>query len=348
MHPGVSITADATESWGLPTAGPGLLLDVPSGGRWSQRPALHLEAAPGYRLRWMSGGLPLLWSRIDPWWDRAVFLRGRGPAPCILPPLTAPEVRAVAQAPGSAQWWEAWAWALARALVAAPASVLHAGQWCLRPVKPLPADKAERHPVSPMEWGFGQPPQPPHSLEAVTRFSQAWNEDWWDTLPAQRPGAVLALRAPSARDDGRVKSWRKRARDGTSPPALLLYVDILAKWLVLDGHDRLHAALLEGVEPPLLGLWPSVAVPLPAASTREEGALFSAEFQLRAGATPTVVDRVNHMLLLHFARPLKGTVSRAWPLTGGLEAWRAGVLARRREDKAFPLDEAHWDWFVRE
>jgi hypothetical protein len=234
---------------------------------------------------------------------------------------------------------------MGRALVDAPATVLHAGQWCLRPVRAISADKALRHPVSPMEWEFCQPPAPPHSLDAVLRFPPAWTENWWEVLPEQKRGAVLPLRAPSSEDDGRVKSWRKRAKDGTLPPALLLYVDILAKWLVLDGHDRLHAALLEGVEPPLLGLWPSVEEARPESAVRQEGALLGAEIQLRAGATPTVIDRVNRMLLRNFSWPRRGTVTRAWPMAGGIEAWRAEVLAWRK-GKSAPIAEDDWDWFV--
>jgi hypothetical protein len=233
MHPGVALTPDDTPDWDLPTVGPGLLLNVPAEGRWLQRPALHLEAAPGYRLRVVSGGQPLLWARIQDWWDWSVFLRG----------------------------------------------------------------------------------------------------------------TVLPLRAPSAEDDGRVKSWRKRARDGTLPPALLLYVDILAKWLVLDGHDRLHAALLEGVEPPLLGLWPYVEEARPESAVREQGALLGAEIQLRAGATPTVIDRVNRMMLRNFSQRQRGTVTRAWPVAGGIEAWRVEVLAWRKGNTV-PMDEDDWDWFV--
>jgi hypothetical protein len=142
-----------------------------------------------------------------------------------------------------------------------------------------------------------------------------------------------------------VKSWRKRARDGTLPPALLLYVDILEKWLVLDGHDRVHAALLEGVEPPLLGLWPFIEVQPRESAVRQQGALIGSELQLRAGATPEVIDRVNRLLLLNFGSPRRGTVTRAWPLAGGIEAWRAEVLAWRRWN-AIPADEDDWAWFV--
>ncbi|WP_375757538.1 hypothetical protein [Corallococcus exercitus] len=349
MHPGVSIVADDTRSWGLETPGPGLLLHVPARGRWAQRPALHLDATADYRIRVRGVGVTLLWTRIDAYWDRAIFLRGTWPPPELLPPLSAPEVRSVEAASGSEAWWEQWSWRLARALVEAPLPVLHAGHWCLRPVRAIPAEKAERHPVSPMEWGFGQPPMPPHSLAAVTDpgYPFAWKEDWWENTPGQRPGAVLGLRPPVPPDFGRVKSWRKHARDGTLPPALLMYVDILAKWLVLDGHNRLHAALLEGVEPPLLGLWPFIDPPRPANAVREEGALFSADFQLRAGATPETVDRVNRMLVLNFTPGPKGTVSRAWPIPGGRETWREEITARRhRAGKAPALDDLEWAWLT--
>ena len=105
MHPGVSFTADDTRDWHLPVAGPGLLLDVPSRGRWLQRPALHLEAAPDYRLRLMHGGQPLLWVRIASYWDKCVLVRGAAHVRGALPALSAPEVRAVGETPGTLAAW---------------------------------------------------------------------------------------------------------------------------------------------------------------------------------------------------------------------------------------------------
>jgi hypothetical protein len=343
MHRGVAFTPDDTEAWGLPLAGPGLLLDVPHEGPWRQCPVLHFQAAPDYRLRLTSAGQPLLWARIDSYWDQCALLRGSAPAPWGLPPLSAAEVRDVAHTSGTERWWEAWAWRFGRALVESPQPVLHSGRWCLRPVGAVTAQRANRYAVSPMEWAFGQPPESPQSLEGVLRFETFWSEGWgWEEVKC---GRVLPLRAPSPESDGRVKSWRKRARDGTLPPALLLYVDLLSKWLVLDGHDRLHAALLEGVAPPLLGLWPVVEAAVPERAQREAGALMAAEFNLRAVSTPQVIDRVNRMLVHSFSRGRRGTVTRAWPLRGGGEAWRAEVLAWRKWND-FPAEPDAWAWFV--
>lgn len=41
--------------------------------------------------------------------------------------------------------------------------------------------------------------------------------------------------------------WRKRARERVLPPLLLWWVAGLAAYVILDGHDRLQAASLEGV-----------------------------------------------------------------------------------------------------
>lgn len=345
MHPGVAFSEDDSKDWQLPVAASGLILDVPAKGHWLRRPSLHLEAAPDYRLRLVGKGQPWFWVRIDSYWDRCVLVRGTVPARSVLPALSAPEVRTVDEAPGTPEWWAAWTWRLGRMLVEAPASVLHTGHWCLRPVRTIAADKAERHAVSPMEWSFGQFPSAPHSLDAVLRFQTAWKEDWWEERPEQKPGVVLPMRAPSDSEHGRIKSWRKRARDGTLPPAVLLHVDILSKWLVLDGHDRIHAALLEGMAPPLLGLWPFVETRRAESRVREEGALIGAEIQLRAGATPEVIDRVNRMLVRSFDWPDRGTVSRAWPIAGGAETWRHELLAWRKSNPV-TLDEHDWDWLV--
>ena len=48
-------------------------------------------------------------------------------------------------------------------------------------------------------------------------------------------------------EDGRLKYWRKRARQNQLPPVLVYELPALSdRWLILDGHLRLAAALTEG------------------------------------------------------------------------------------------------------
>ncbi|MGV8637293.1 hypothetical protein ACV35N_35130, partial [Pseudomonas aeruginosa] len=68
--------------------------------------------------------------------------------------------------------------------------------------------------------------------------------DWW----GRDNDALIALRRVED-DEGRVKWWRKKAREGELPPVLALRLNCLDACVILDGHCRLRAGLLENVAP---------------------------------------------------------------------------------------------------
>lgn len=72
--------------------------------------------------------------------------------------------------------------------------------------------------------------------------------DWW------WGGYVLLARYPVEKNTGRVKWWRKKCREGTLPLILVWFIAGLGAFVILDGHDRLQAALAEGVPPSFLVL----------------------------------------------------------------------------------------------
>ncbi len=350
MSPHITLSPDDTD-WGVPVASPGLLLDVPFEGRWRQRPSLQVQAADLRRLRLMSGGQPLLWMHIDDWWEACGFLRGPAPAPRYLPPFTAAEARRVPQAPATPDWWAAWSHRFVRELEGAEASPLHGGRWALWPLVPVPFEEAHPYPCVPTSKA-GDVLDPPHSLEAALRFEPFWMDPWgWGWAahaadPRNMPsGAVLSLRAPSPESDGRVKAWRKHSRDGTLPPVLLLFFQLVGKWLVVDGHDRLHAALLEGLAPPLLGLWPVIEESLPDNPLLREAAMRGAEVSLRTrSASKERIDAANQTLLSAHRTCLRRAVTRAWVLPGDAPEWRRQVLPFR--EQARPQDPDDWEWFI--
>ena len=125
----------------------------------------------------------------------------------------------------------------------------------------------------------------------------------------------MALRDPSAEDSGRVKAWRKVAREGLLPPALLYFVSGLDSWLVLDGHDRLLAARLEGVAPTALTL-SSVRTrtwtPNPEEHARTQNAL---ERQLETEPDAARVRGINTRLIALYAEPSQVVPrTRVYPL----------------------------------
>jgi hypothetical protein len=331
-RPRIAVTADDTD-WRMPVGGPGLLLDVPVWGHWRRRPMLHVEAARLYRVRVMLGGQPLFWMRVDDGWDGCATLRGPAKLEGAFARITAEEARRPAD-PGSTGWWAAWCRWWAHQFEGREPSLLHSGRWCLRPLKSVPVSKAQGYSTVPM-MGAGLFPEPPCGLDAALRFQPFQVEDWSraeaGALP-ERSGGVMPLRAPSPVDDGRVKAWRKHARDGTLPPVLLMYFTLVERWLVVDGHDRLHAALLEGREPPLLGLWSVFEAPVReelATLLRWEGSQKAAELRLKH--EPGDVDAVNRILLRDHEAHRRLAVTRAFPLRGGATAWRMEVTAWRKQ-----------------
>ncbi|WP_327716742.1 hypothetical protein OG381_15825 [Streptomyces sp. NBC_00490] len=84
-----------------------------------------------------------------------------------------------------------------------------------------------------------------------------WTEEFVKVWPGGRLelycgggwNGVLPLRRLSPPDAGRVKAYRKHAREGTLAPVLLWSVAFLDGCVILDGHDRAVAALAEGRTP---------------------------------------------------------------------------------------------------
>jgi hypothetical protein len=75
-----------------------------------------------------------------------------------------------------------------------------------------------------------------------------------DWIARQGGWQVLPLRRLSDVADGRVKAYRKQARVGVLPPVLLWWISGLDCYVILDGHDRILAAIAENLEPPFIAL----------------------------------------------------------------------------------------------
>lgn len=138
---------------------------------------------------------------------------------------------------------------------------------------------------------------------------------------------ILPLRRLSAVDADRVKAYRRQHREGILPPVLLWWVSGLSALVVVDGHDRLTAALAEGAVPDVVVLapaadpqWVSAVQRRPVRDYEERVA------HLRNGpAGPFTDDKIARAGgrlaadLNHIARTEGRT--RAWPIPGGRAAW---------------------------
>ncbi|GAA1535106.1 hypothetical protein GCM10009730_50440 [Streptomyces albidochromogenes] len=227
----------------------------------------------------------------------------------FVPPLRADVGRALSGSP------ERWAHRFAQYLVDSPGSPLHEGRWLLSCESPL------------QRW-----------RHAATSHAEYWSamlveghpDGYIDWFLHSTSWEVLPLRPMPGPCDGRVKAYRKQAREGTLPPVLLWWVSGLDCHLILDGHARLAAAIAESIEPPLLQLHRTV--PRDDLAARIDDAVASYEYELarfaglRALHGPTVPDGAvtagpQLVRLLHDLHTAEQP-TWAWPLPGGEGQWR--------------------------
>ncbi|RZS38939.1 hypothetical protein EV193_104150 [Herbihabitans rhizosphaerae] len=198
-------------------------------------PDLRVELAGAGLFLLRQGGQPVLMARRRYDWY-GVHLRRAGRYRSPLPPPTADLARSLGGDP--ARWAEWFA-----ASLSAAGTPLHAGEWLLRS------------------------PSLPSVHSGLVEDRVLGYVDWF------RPGRrIVALREPSPPDAARVKAYRRQAREGVLPSLLLWWVSGLDAWVLLDGHDRLAAAIAEDTNPDALELCraaeaPTLASPLPGGST---------------------------------------------------------------------------------
>lgn len=294
----------------------------------SARPRLRIEAGAS-RIVLGVGGSDHAFARIHRAYSGLWLALADHETVMLLPPITADEARALPRQ-GDPSYLARWTRFFADRLVGANA--LEEGRYALTAAfdpqlsaKPV-ASSCEEAPYV---------VQRAHDLSSTSTMSAVTWKSWW----LNGSGRVVRLRRPSLPDAARVKAWRKRAREGALPPVLLFYVSGLDLFVILDGHDRLAAALAEKVPPPLLVAWRVCEEPRYV--DREAQAAVVRELSIRredrrGRRGPLDTDAENAVLRRTFpAATYLYTKSRAWPLRDDAQAWEARV----RRAVAAPIDE---------
>lgn len=217
------------------------------------RSDLRLEVSPSprmfprdrdWRLRLLAGERRLMWAEVWTGLYGVTLVRSDDEAsPEILPPFRAREARAQSDI----GWWMR---RIAQLLVDSPRSPLRTGTWRLSTLRPDGHVKSRY--VSPLTTRIYEPAAVACGLPQAATSPVVRDDDFG----AAGSYGVWPLRRPSAPDSPRVKAWRTHAREGTLPPVVLWWFSALTTSLILDGHDRLTAAVAEGVEIPTVVLMP--------------------------------------------------------------------------------------------
>jgi hypothetical protein len=131
--------------------------------------------------------------------------------------------------------------------------------------------------------------------------------DWWGGSDSN----LLPLREVRD-DDGRVKWWRKMAREGCLPPVLALFLRCLDSSVIIDGHCRLRAALLEGMAPDIIVISSTQSVEITPDPAEQERVFHSLEKARRIQGALFPVEKLNEILVRVFDdRPILKITTRA-------------------------------------
>ncbi|KPC63914.1 hypothetical protein [Streptomyces chattanoogensis] len=281
------------------------------------RPPLRWEVADGRRLVLLQGGdrgdrvVVLARQRVT---HRGVHYARTDRYASPLPPLRAGLARTHREAcpDDDDAWFARWANHFADGLRDSANGPLHEGDWQMTRGMPPRWDVAEN---------WERLPHHDPAIGHITWFGYGDpDEDRRDLLP---------LRPLSAPDAPRVKAYRRQYREGVLPPVLLWWVGGLDSLVLVDGHDRLAAALAEGGRPAVLAL---------ARETSERWVRWMAgpvidDYERRLApleracadgdALATVLAGAAGRKLGQQLHDLDATpdLTRSWPLPGGVNAW---------------------------
>lgn len=207
------------------------------------------------------------------------------------------------------------------------------------PLNPLRAEQVEACCTRPEIWlkeqllqvgGFGRGV---FSLKQVEEKRSRWmigdealtQKPWFE----EESGNLIPLRKASDPEHGRVKWYRKLARSGELPPIIAFRHDGLVSSLVIDGHDRLLAARLEGVFPKI---WEISRVHLEDRSYPENirtmiesNLAKETEKPGRGRKQNERVDAINQRLMELYARQSLSHRPEVRVIPGGLGTWYADL-----------------------
>lgn len=298
----------------------------------SHKPALHLESGNNGRIRLVqhesTGPVTRFWA--TPGRDHSCVHWLRNDAPVASPiPATALDAAVVERyaALPPAQRLAAWSRFFAAAIAQGPASFLHPGLWIFMGARPAKAPwqfESAKLPRSHWQWRVE------NARDALRDDPVAEIDWWWGST-----NEVLALRAPPHPDDGRVKWWRKKVRENALPPILLWHLGCLQSHVIVDGHCRLQAAILENHTPELLVAYSAYEEPVQQPPERQQQILDSLQAQISnerprpPQRKPLDTQTLNAVLIAAFDdRPVLNAQTQAWATRQTESQWLQEVQSR--------------------
>ena len=207
-----------------------------------EKPQMYLQSGNNTRIRLMNHEQPVFWATICDYYSGVWLLKSYvdWKKECMpISPITSQDIE---QAKGleGIEKLKHWSKYFARQLQNNQTSFLYEGLW-------LFAGFVLQDETS---WSYKSLCDPEHfaccnvydSIQPIRQEQLIWI-DWG----IDGSGGLFSLKHLHSAEDGRIKWWRKKAKEQLLPPILAWYLTCLDAYIIVDGHDRLVASILENI-----------------------------------------------------------------------------------------------------
>ncbi len=291
----------------------------------ADKPGLRLQTGANGRIKLSAGEQTVFWACIAKDYAGVWLLRAHlTPPETNMPvaPIRSGDIEKLRTLEGEARF-RAWSRYYAQALIDSPLTPLYDGEWFFSGFLGQAAQTQGllRTTVSDARLACTHI----YAVDKALKEEDLIGIDWG----INGSGELIGLKPPQPEDSGRLKWWRKLAREDAQPPVLVQYLSCLDAYIIIDGHVRLQAALLEGRIPDLIVFYAAQAIEVaPDAQMRERiWAAMSAPRSLRKKELSTA--RKNEILIQAFDdRPYLSVLTRAWATLPSELQWIGEVRAR--------------------
>ncbi|TMU79490.1 hypothetical protein FGA82_13210 [Pseudomonas fluorescens] len=293
----------------------------------SNKPPLHLQSGNNGRMKLMLNDITLFWGTIATSYYGAWLVRKpqsiqleSSPVPAI----DSADVQEHFDLPPDERIRN-WCRYFISKLMEHQADFLYPGHWVARPLLPTAARYTYGEGVR--GWYFSTPTEASSHLprwyargEGILDNVNPQTVHWldWDL------GHLIGLHTVDPLS-GRMKWWRKKAREGSLPPILLWYVGGLCSYVIIDGHYRLQAALDEHVKPDFIVLSFTEARQVKLCEDTQQRVFSS--LMMQSAKNPEFDVRTLNQALIHTFddRPYHWAGTHAWAGIASDQQWSTEV-----------------------